>query len=161
MHASQYSEKLMKFLPRLPTQNGFLAQIPNLSSCRSTVYPGFRGARLHRSESRKRPWHLMDQNTRRLPKRPQTMAFTSQGTIMRPIRGSRICIFRDVSSSRPFGELVLRYRRLISMFSPSPFDVWDKYLEMVCLQQSGPLFELVPAPTEVLGSGGPALALAS
>ena len=61
----------------------------------------------------------------------------------------------------PFGELVLRYRRLISMFSPSPFDVWDKYLEMVCLQQSGPLFELVPAPTEVLGSGGPALALAS
>ncbi|MEO1101992.1 MAG: nitrilase-related carbon-nitrogen hydrolase [Pseudomonadota bacterium] len=29
----------------------------------------------------------------------------------------------------PSGETVLRYRRLISMFAPSPFDVWDAYLE--------------------------------
>lgn len=29
----------------------------------------------------------------------------------------------------PSGEIVLRYRRLISMFAPSPFDVWDAYLD--------------------------------
>lgn len=29
----------------------------------------------------------------------------------------------------PTGELVLRYRRLISMFAPSPFDIWDAYLD--------------------------------
>lgn len=30
----------------------------------------------------------------------------------------------------PSGETVLRYRRLISMFAPSPFDVWEKYLDL-------------------------------
>ncbi|MEM7662147.1 MAG: nitrilase-related carbon-nitrogen hydrolase [Pseudomonadota bacterium] len=29
----------------------------------------------------------------------------------------------------PSGETVLRYRRLISMFAPSPFDVWEAYLD--------------------------------
>jgi len=28
----------------------------------------------------------------------------------------------------PSGNLILRYRRLISMYGPSPYDVWDKYL---------------------------------
>lgn len=30
----------------------------------------------------------------------------------------------------PRGEVVLRYRRLNSMFSPTPHDVWDRYLEI-------------------------------
>ncbi|MFE3450677.1 nitrilase-related carbon-nitrogen hydrolase [Nonomuraea sp. NPDC059194] len=30
----------------------------------------------------------------------------------------------------PAGEAVLRYRRLHSMFSPSPYDVWDRYLDV-------------------------------
>ncbi|MEV0198753.1 nitrilase-related carbon-nitrogen hydrolase [Nonomuraea sp. NPDC050691] len=30
----------------------------------------------------------------------------------------------------PAGEPVLRYRRLHSMFTPSPCDVWDRYLEI-------------------------------
>ena len=30
----------------------------------------------------------------------------------------------------PSGEVVLRYRRLISMFAPTPHDVWDKYLDI-------------------------------
>lgn len=30
----------------------------------------------------------------------------------------------------PAGRVVLRYRRLISMFAPSPHDVWDKYLDV-------------------------------
>lgn len=29
----------------------------------------------------------------------------------------------------PAGAIILRYRRLISMFAPSPFDVWDTYLD--------------------------------
>lgn len=29
----------------------------------------------------------------------------------------------------PAGNLVLRYRRLISMFAPSPHDIWDRYLD--------------------------------
>ncbi|MDJ0653904.1 MAG: nitrilase-related carbon-nitrogen hydrolase [Xanthomonadales bacterium] len=28
------------------------------------------------------------------------------------------------------GELVLRYRRLISMFAPTPHDLWDRYLDL-------------------------------
>jgi predicted amidohydrolase len=28
----------------------------------------------------------------------------------------------------PAGETILRYRRLISLYSPSPYDVWEKYL---------------------------------
>ncbi len=30
----------------------------------------------------------------------------------------------------PQGEVILRYRRLISMYAPTPHDVWDKYLEV-------------------------------
>jgi predicted amidohydrolase len=30
----------------------------------------------------------------------------------------------------PSGDVVLRYRRLNSMFAPTPHDVWDKYLEL-------------------------------
>ena len=30
----------------------------------------------------------------------------------------------------PSGDVVLRYRRLISMFAPTPHDVWDKYLDI-------------------------------
>lgn len=30
----------------------------------------------------------------------------------------------------PRGEVVLRYRRLISLYSPSPYDVWDRYLDL-------------------------------
>ncbi len=30
----------------------------------------------------------------------------------------------------PAGSVVLRYRRLISMFAPTPHDVWDRYLEI-------------------------------
>jgi predicted amidohydrolase len=30
----------------------------------------------------------------------------------------------------PSGEVVLRYRRLISLFAPTPHDVWDRYLEI-------------------------------
>jgi len=29
----------------------------------------------------------------------------------------------------PSGDVVLRYRRLISMFAPSPHDLWDRYLD--------------------------------
>ncbi|WP_397423555.1 nitrilase-related carbon-nitrogen hydrolase [Phenylobacterium sp.] len=30
----------------------------------------------------------------------------------------------------PSGKLVLRYRRLVSLFAPSPYDVWEKYLSI-------------------------------
>ncbi len=30
----------------------------------------------------------------------------------------------------PTGDLLLRYHRLISMFAPTPHDVWDRYLEL-------------------------------
>ncbi|MEL7028402.1 MAG: nitrilase-related carbon-nitrogen hydrolase [Pseudomonadota bacterium] len=28
------------------------------------------------------------------------------------------------------GDVILRYRRLVSLYSPTPYDVWDKYLEI-------------------------------
>lgn len=34
----------------------------------------------------------------------------------------------------PSGEVVLRYRRLLSMFAPSPHDVWEKYLDLYGLE---------------------------
>lgn len=37
----------------------------------------------------------------------------------------QVCFIID-----PSGEVILRYRRLISMFAPTPHDVWDKYLEI-------------------------------
>lgn len=30
----------------------------------------------------------------------------------------------------PSGSVILRYRRLVSMFAPTPHDVWDRYLEI-------------------------------
>lgn len=30
----------------------------------------------------------------------------------------------------PAGHVVLRYRRMISLYTPSPFDVWDRYLDV-------------------------------
>ncbi len=30
----------------------------------------------------------------------------------------------------PSGDTVLRYRRMISLYSPTPYDVWDRYLEV-------------------------------
>jgi predicted amidohydrolase len=30
----------------------------------------------------------------------------------------------------PNGNVVLRYRRMISLYTPSPYDVWDKYLDV-------------------------------
>ncbi len=32
------------------------------------------------------------------------------------------------------GNIVLRYRRLVSLFAPSPYDVWDRYLEIYGLE---------------------------
>lgn len=34
----------------------------------------------------------------------------------------------------PSGAVVLRYRRLLSMFAPSPYDVWDAYLDKYGLE---------------------------
>ena len=30
----------------------------------------------------------------------------------------------------PTGDVVLRYRRMISLYTPTPYDVWDKYLDV-------------------------------
>jgi predicted amidohydrolase len=30
----------------------------------------------------------------------------------------------------PSGEAILRYRRMISLYTPSPYDVWDRYLDV-------------------------------
>ncbi len=34
----------------------------------------------------------------------------------------------------PSGDVILRYRRLNSMFSPTPHDVWDRYLDIYGLE---------------------------
>ncbi|MGB3712517.1 MAG: nitrilase-related carbon-nitrogen hydrolase [Erythrobacter sp.] len=44
----------------------------------------------------------------------------------------------------PSGEVVLRYRRLLSMFAPSPHDVWEAYLDEYGLDGVFPV-----APTEI------------
>ncbi|NRQ34408.1 nitrilase [Nonomuraea sp. NN258] len=41
----------------------------------------------------------------------------------------------------PAGEAVLRYRRLHSMFSPSPYDVWERYLEVYGIDGALPVAE--------------------
>ena len=41
----------------------------------------------------------------------------------------------------PSGDTVLRYRRLLSMFAPSPWDVWDRYLEHYGLDGVFPVAE--------------------
>ncbi len=39
----------------------------------------------------------------------------------------------------PNGEVVVRYRRLVSMFAPTPHDVWDKYLDVYGLERVFPV----------------------
>lgn len=39
------------------------------------------------------------------------------------------------------GEVVLRYRRLVSMFAPTPHDVWDRYLEHYTLDEVFPVVD--------------------
>jgi predicted amidohydrolase len=41
----------------------------------------------------------------------------------------------------PSGEVVLRYRRLHSLYSPSPYDVWDRYLEVYGMDAVLPVAE--------------------
>lgn len=41
----------------------------------------------------------------------------------------------------PAGETILRYRRLISMFSPTPHDVWDRYLEIYGIDSIFPVVD--------------------
>ena len=38
--------------------------------------------------------------------------------------------FQSSFCMAPSGEVVLRYRRLVSMFAPTPHDVWDRYLDI-------------------------------
>lgn len=39
----------------------------------------------------------------------------------------------------PSGDVILRYRRLNSMYSPTPHDVWDKYLDLYGLEAVFPV----------------------
>jgi predicted amidohydrolase len=41
----------------------------------------------------------------------------------------------------PRGETVLRYRRMISLYSPTPYDVWDAYLEKYGIDSVFPVAE--------------------
>ncbi len=41
----------------------------------------------------------------------------------------------------PNGDVLLRYRRLISMFAPTPHDVWDKYLDLYGLDGVFPVVD--------------------
>ena len=41
----------------------------------------------------------------------------------------------------PSGEVILRYRRLNSMFAPTPHDVWDRYLEIYGFEGVFPVVE--------------------
>lgn len=39
----------------------------------------------------------------------------------------------------PSGEVILRYRRLVSLSAPTPYDVWDRYLEVHGLEKVFPV----------------------
>lgn len=41
----------------------------------------------------------------------------------------------------PSGKTILRYRRLISMFTPTPHDVWDRYLEIYGIERVFPVVD--------------------
>jgi predicted amidohydrolase len=41
----------------------------------------------------------------------------------------------------PSGDLVLRYRRLVSLFAPTPHDVWDRYLDLYGIEGVFPVAE--------------------
>ena len=40
----------------------------------------------------------------------------------------------------PTGDVILRYRRLISMYTPTPHDVWDKYVDIYGIEGVFPVF---------------------
>lgn len=42
--------------------------------------------------------------------------------------------FQTSSIIAPNGDVVLRYRRLLSMFAPSPYDIWEAYLDQYGLE---------------------------
>ena len=48
----------------------------------------------------------------------------------------QVCFIID-----PSGTVILRYRRLISMFAPTPHDVWDKYLDIYGIDAVFPVAE--------------------
>ncbi|HEU5442674.1 MAG TPA: nitrilase-related carbon-nitrogen hydrolase [Steroidobacteraceae bacterium] len=39
----------------------------------------------------------------------------------------------------PAGKVILRYRRLISLYSPSPYDVWDRYISLYGIESIFPV----------------------
>jgi predicted amidohydrolase len=41
----------------------------------------------------------------------------------------------------PSGDVALRYRRIHSLFSPSPWDVWDKYLDLYGIESVFPVLK--------------------
>lgn len=41
----------------------------------------------------------------------------------------------------PEGKVILRYRRLISLFSPTPYDVWDRYLARYGIESIFPVID--------------------
>lgn len=49
----------------------------------------------------------------------------------------------------PNGDVVLRYRRMISLYAPTPYDVWDKYLEVY---GEDAVFPVANTPIGVLGT---------
>ncbi|MEM7728893.1 MAG: nitrilase-related carbon-nitrogen hydrolase [Pseudomonadota bacterium] len=49
--------------------------------------------------------------------------------------------FQASTITAPSGDIVLRYRRLISMYAPSPYDVMDAYLEHYPLETWFPVVE--------------------
>lgn len=49
----------------------------------------------------------------------------------------------------PSGEAILRYRRMISLYSPTPYDVWDQYLE---IYGADAIFPVVETEIGVLGT---------
>ncbi|MEM8814655.1 MAG: nitrilase-related carbon-nitrogen hydrolase [Pseudomonadota bacterium] len=49
--------------------------------------------------------------------------------------------FQTCFIAAPTGEIILRYRRLISMFAPTPHDVWDKYVDIYGLDGVFPVVD--------------------
>ncbi|MEX1250409.1 MAG: nitrilase-related carbon-nitrogen hydrolase [Hyphomonas sp.] len=49
----------------------------------------------------------------------------------------------------PGGDTVLRYRRLISLYAPSPYDVWDRYLDVYGAKS---VFPVAETPIGALGT---------
>ena len=47
--------------------------------------------------------------------------------------------FQTCFIAGPSGEVILRYRRMISLSSPTPYDVWDRYLELYVLEAVFPV----------------------